>query len=163
VNRRPLTERQQFFVNGGWSQSYTVTRGYNLSGAVTSQNYPSGRSVSYTYDNAGRTTGFGGYLGDNVNRSYATEMLYSSLGGMVKERFGTDTAIYNKLFYNSRGQLAEIREGTYNATDGTWWNRGAIINHYSESCWGACGGSNSTTAMTDNNRQLEEAGCLYSQ
>jgi RHS repeat-associated protein len=156
VNGRPHTERQQFFVNGAWSQSYTVTRGYNLAGAVTSQTYPSGRSVSYTYDNAGRTTGFSGYLGDNVNRSYATEMLYSSLGGMVKERFGTDTAIYNKLFYNSRGQLAEIREGTYNATDGTWWNRGAIINHYSESCWGACGGSNSTTAMTDNNGNLKK-------
>src|SRR5207248_1470920 len=59
--------------------------------------------------------------------------------GMSKEKFGTTTPIYNKLFYNSRGQLAEIREGTYNATDNTWWNRGAIINHYSNNygCWGA--------------------------
>ena len=66
---------------------------------------------------------------------------------MTTEKFGTDTALYNKLFYNSRGQLAELRVGTYNATDGGWWNRGAIINHYSESCWGSCGGTNSTISM----------------
>jgi len=29
---------------------------------------------------------------------------------MTKEQFGATTAIYNKLFYNVRGQLPEIRE-----------------------------------------------------
>lgn len=61
---------------------------------------------------AGRTAGFSGNLGDGTTRNYSSEILYTSLGGMSKEKFGTDTAIYNKLFYNSRGQLAEIREGT---------------------------------------------------
>src|SRR5438045_9754341 len=56
---------------------------------------------------------------------------------MSQEHFGTQTAVYNKLFYNSRGQLAEIREG-FNPND-TGWERGAIINHYSNGygCWGA--------------------------
>jgi hypothetical protein len=31
---------------------------------------------------------------------------------MAQEQFGTDAAIYNKLAYNSRGQLAEIKEST---------------------------------------------------
>lgn len=34
------------------------------------------------------------------------------MGGLVKEELGTDTTIYNKLFYNVRGQLAEIRAST---------------------------------------------------
>src|ERR1700755_2827834 len=70
-------------------------------------------------------------------------------------------------FYKSRGQLSEIREGiTANDTN---WERGAIINHYSDSCWGMCGGSQSTTAMTDNNGNLKKqdvynpSGALFTQ
>src|SRR6185312_14596797 len=73
--------------------------------------------------------------------------------GLAQEKLGTDTAIYNKLFYNSRGQLAEIRAGT--SGNNTSWNRGAIINHFSNSCWGMCGGANSATSMTDNNGNLK--------
>jgi RHS repeat-associated protein len=86
---------------------------------------------------------------------------------MTQEEFGTTTPIYNKLFYNSRGQLSEIREGiTPNDTN---WERGAIINHYSNSCWGMCGGSQSTTAMTDDNGNLKKqdvyisGGALFTQ
>ena len=44
---------------------------------------------------------------------------------MTKEQFGTSTAIYNKLFYNSRGQLSERREGTsYTGPTDTGWERG---------------------------------------
>ena len=75
---------------------------------------------------------------------------------MTKEQFGTDTPVYNKLFYNVRG-LSEIRESTsYTGPTDTTWNRGAIINHYSNGCWGMCGGSNSTTSMTDNNGNLKK-------
>lgn len=152
---RPTNVRQQFYVSSSWSTSYTTSRTYNLAGAVTAQTYPSGRTVSYAYDAAGRTTDFTGYLGDGANRNYSTEVLYSPFGGIVKEKFGTTIPIYNKLFYNSRGQLAEIREGTtYTGPTDGGWNRGAIINFYSGSCWGSCGGNNSTTAMTDNNGNL---------
>ncbi|HSS19550.1 MAG TPA: hypothetical protein VLL54_05710 [Pyrinomonadaceae bacterium] len=76
---------------------------------------------------------------------------------MTVEKLGTTTPIYNKLFYNSRGQLAEIRESTsYMGPTDTTWNRGAIINHFSNNCWGMCGGSGSTTAMTDNNGNLKK-------
>jgi len=36
---------------------------------------------------------------------------YDAGGRMTQEQFGTTNPIYNKLFYNSRGQLGEIREG----------------------------------------------------
>ena len=60
---------------------------------------------------AGRTSSFSGNLGGDP-RTYSTGIIYSPLGGMAKEQFGTDTPLYNKSFYNSRGQLAEIRVGT---------------------------------------------------
>ncbi|MDQ3665842.1 MAG: hypothetical protein M3410_04420, partial [Acidobacteriota bacterium] len=147
---RPLDQRQSFKTNGVWSAEYQTQRAYNLAGAVTSQVYPSGRTVNYAYDNAGRTENFAGNLGDGVLRTYSTGILYSSLGGMAKEQFGTDTPVYNKSFYNSRGQLSEIRVSTsYTGPTDTTWNRGAIINHYSSQCWGACNGS-------DNNGNLKQ-------
>jgi RHS repeat-associated protein len=163
---RPLDLRQRFKTDGVWgdaTRTYKTERTYDLLGHVKTQTYPSGRVVTYNYDQAGRlgdkdaqNLAFTGNLGDGVTRSYSTEILYSPLGGMTTEKFGTDAALYNKTFYNSRGQAAEIRVGTYNATDNTWWNRGAIINHYSDSCWGSCGGSNSNTPMTDNNGNLKK-------
>jgi RHS repeat-associated protein len=143
---RPLSESQQFNTAGGWSQSYTVQRAaYSLGGGVTTQTYPSQRSVTYNYDAAGRVgdkdTGnlaFRGNLGGGTTRTYSRGIAYTPFGSLAREQFGTDAPVYNKLFYNSRGQLAEIRESTSSATD-TSWELGAIINHYSNnySCWGA--------------------------
>jgi RHS repeat-associated protein len=156
LGRATLKYQQTGTVN------YQVSANYNLSGAVRTLTYPSGHAVTNTYDNAGRLSTLSGKLGDGTTRTYSTEILYSPVGGLVKEKLGTDTAVYNKLFYNSRGQLAEIRESsTYtpppNTTDpanitDTTWNRGAIINHYSNQCWGVCSGS----SMTDNNGNLQK-------
>src|SRR6185369_2513078 len=92
--------------------NYQVSAKYSLSGALTLLTYPSGHTVTPSYDNAGRLNALNGNLGDGTTRLYSTGILYSPLGGLVKEKFGTDTPVYNKLFYNSRGQLAEIREST---------------------------------------------------
>jgi RHS repeat-associated protein len=90
-----------------------------------------------------------GTLGDGTSRNYSTGITYSDWGSLSQEQFGTDTAVYNKLFYSSRGQLSEIRDST--TPNDTSWNRGAIINHYSDQCWGMCSGS----SMTDNNGNLK--------
>lgn len=151
---RPLSQSQQFYATSAWSPACTTLRAYNLGAAVTGQTYPSGHTVTYTFDAAGRTSSFTGYLGDGTYHAYSTEIIYSPLGGMTKEKFGTDTALYNKLFYNSRGQLAEIREGTsYTGPNDSGAERGAIINFYG-TCWGMCGGQNSTTGMPENNGNL---------
>jgi RHS repeat-associated protein len=140
-------------IQGTGSVNYQMSASLNLIGASTAMVYPSGRTVNNAYDVAGRTSRVTGNLGDGTTRNYATELTYSSLGGMTKEKFGTTpTAVYHKLFYNVRGQLAEIYASTSytDPTDKTW-NRGAIINHYSDQCWAMCSGSN----MTDNNGNLK--------
>jgi RHS repeat-associated protein len=154
---RVLEQHQNFLTGANWSAPYSVQFAYNKVGGVTSQIYPSNRTVSYNYDAAGRPGDYNGQaamsgnLGDAVTRTYASEVRYHELGGMEQERFGTLTPVYDKGLFNSRGQLAEIRVSTYSITSTgheTDWNRGAIINHYSMSGWGASGGG------TDNNGNL---------
>jgi RHS repeat-associated protein len=154
---RATDSQQKFWVSGAWGQAYSVHQGYNFAGGVTTETYPSGHTVSYNYDAAGRVgdnsvTGlpaFSGNLGDAVQRTYASQVLYDQAGGMSQERFATDMPLYHKLLYNSRSQLAEIRVGTASLPD-TGWQRGAIINQYSASGWGA------TAAGKDNNGNLRE-------
>jgi RHS repeat-associated protein len=156
---RPTVFHQRFWSNGGWGQSYVVERAYNKAGGVVWMKYPSQRTVTYSYDATGRIAdhngqaAFAGNLGDGVQRPYSSEVRYHELGGVEQERFGTDTPVYNKHLYNGRGQLAEIRVSTYPITAAghqTDWNRGAIINHYSNApgAWGASGGG------ADNNGNL---------
>ncbi|MGH9874926.1 MAG: hypothetical protein ACRD9S_20925, partial [Pyrinomonadaceae bacterium] len=143
---KPLDQRQRFKYNNQWTE-YRTQRSYNLAGAVTSQIYPSNHSVIYNYDQAGRlgdkdsqNLAFTGNLGDNITRTYSRGISYSPFGLIAQEQFGTDTAIYNKLAYNSRGQLAEIKEST--TPNDSSWNRGKFINWYSDLCGGA--GCNNT-------------------
>src|SRR5215216_1176527 len=82
---RPLVERQLFKLNGLWGPTYQTTRIYNRAGAVTSQTYPSGHTVTYSYDAAGRTSSFSGYLGDGVWRSYASSFLYNARNQITQE------------------------------------------------------------------------------
>jgi YD repeat-containing protein len=122
--------------------------------SLTPVSWTSGRTVTYAYDTAGRSANVTGNLGEvGSARTYSTGIIYSPFGGMTKEQFGTTTPIYNKLFYNSRGQLAEIRESTsYTGPTDTTWDRGAIINHYSNNYCGMCSGQ----SMTDNNGNLRK-------
>jgi YD repeat-containing protein len=114
---------------GGWSTGYEVYRNYNLAGAVKSRTYPSGRTVNYAYDLAGRTLSFTGYLGDGTPRTYATGINYGPWGTLTREQFGTNTAIYNKLHYNIRGQLCDVRASS--SSDEWSGELGALANYYS--------------------------------
>ena len=135
------------------SINYEMSVVYNRASAVTSMSYPSGRTISNTYDAAGRLTTFSGNLGDGTTRTYSNEILYSSFGSLAKEKFGTNTPIYNKLFYNVRGQLAEIRESTtpYSGPNDFTANLGAVVNGYSNLCTGICSG----VSTPDNNGNLK--------
>lgn len=130
------------------SVNYQTSATYNRADVTTAMTYPSGRTITNSLDTAGRLSGMTGNLGDGTSRAYTSGILYSAFGTQVKEQFGTTTPIYNKLFYNSRAQLAEIRESTsYTGPTDTTWDRGAIVNNYSDQCTGQCVGA----AMTDNN------------
>ena len=136
------------------SVNYRTSASYNVAGTLLTETYPSQRTVTNTYDGAGRTTSVTGYLGDNAQRTYSAGILYDAASRMTKEQFGTTTTpIYNKLLYNVRGQLAEIREGTtYTGQDDTGRERGSVINSYSDTCSGLCSGH----TMTDNNGNLKQ-------
>jgi RHS repeat-associated protein len=145
---RPKVQRQRFETSSVWSNSYQVSRSYNLASSVTSQTYPSGHSVDYSYDAAGRMSSFTGNLGDGTNRTYSNNTSYSPFGGLEREQFGTNTPLYHKSFYKIRGQLFDTRLSSVNDT---WdWNRGRLILYYSSNhLWGESG--------TDNNGNVRFA------
>jgi YD repeat-containing protein len=146
---RPLVQRQLFKLNNVWSPTYQTSRAYNRAGGVTLQTYPSGHSVTYNYDQAGRVANkdqanlaFTGTLGDGVLRTYAAGITYSPWGSLSREQYGTSTPVYNKLHYNIRGQLCDVRASNVNEE---WSGElGALVNHYSTT-WQHCGSG------TDNN------------
>jgi len=123
--------------------NYQVNATYNLGGAITSQNYPSGHMVNYGYDSAGRTNSVTGRLGDDRDRTYATGISYSPFGGIAQEQFGTQTSLYHKLHYNTRGQLYDIRVSTYSLQSNEFnWNRGCLALYYGGYAWGQSGPAN---------------------
>jgi RHS repeat-associated protein len=135
------------------SKSYPLSYTYDLAGHVKTIDYPSGNKVTNTYDTGGRLQSFVGNLGGAAQeRNYSTNISYTPGGALSQEQLGTTTPIYNKLFYNSRGQLAEIREGLTPNNDS--WERGAIINFYS-TCWGMCYVNGASQSMPGNNGNLK--------
>ncbi|SRR5713226_1725089 len=129
------------------SQSYSISNVvYDRASHVTSMAYPSGHTVTYAYDNAGRMNDFRGYLGDGALRVYSTGISYDSASHWTREQFGTTTPLYNKRHYNIREQLYDMRASTVN--DDSNWNRGAIINYYNFQNFGF------GTSGTDNNGNL---------
>jgi RHS repeat-associated protein len=141
VMGRPLTLRQ-VIANNAVNYEYRTQRTYNQAGLVNSQTYPSGHVVTYNYDVAGRTSSFTGNLGDGGSRTYANNIEYSPFGGLSREQFGTNTPVYNKLHYNVRGQLCDVRAS--NTSDEWGGELGALVNYYS-TAWAHCGSG------TDNN------------
>ena len=132
---RPLIQHQEFYYDAGGHlafKSYTTQRSYDLAGNVKTQTYPSGHTVTYDYDSAGRMSSFTGNLGEGVPRTYANEFQYTESGGVQQEKFGTDTPLYHKQGFNERGQLWDMRLSTVPfATDPANGDRGAIVNYYS--------------------------------
>lgn len=148
VMSRPTIQRQQFWSNNAWSSSYQVSVNYDLAGATTGQTYPSGHAVTYDYDPAGRLKSFSGNLGDGVTRTYANNFQYNELGALQQEQFGTDTPLFHKQRFNSRGQLWDVRLSTISfTTDPANGDRGSIVNYFSTGY--TQGGSG-----TDNNGNL---------
>jgi YD repeat-containing protein len=158
---RPLVQRQHFvtptlMANGvqwlglNWSPAYTVTRTYDRAGGVKTQTYPSGRGVTYTYNDAAQLSDFAGTLHDGTQRNYATGIKYTAAGQVAKETFGTQTLLYHNLHYNKRRQLVDNRLGTNGADEWTW-NRAALINYYSLA---AASAGNPFLDSADNNGNL---------
>ncbi len=137
---RPTQYHQRFWVNGAWGQYFNITRTHDYAGHVITQTNPSGHTVNYAYDIAGRINNYTGNLGDGLTRTYATAVTYSEFGGLQQEQFGTQTPLYHKLHYNARGQLYDIRLSTYSLQANEFdWNRGCLAFYYGGYTWGQSG------------------------
>lgn len=83
-------------------QPFTMNYTYDLGGALISQTYPSGRTVSYSFDNASRLSQVAS--GTTV---YANQFDYSSSSGLLKAvTFGSGAV--ESYVYNSRQQLQSL-------------------------------------------------------
>ena len=76
---QPLAGRQIFKTGGVWGQAFSSSRAYDLAGHITSQTYPSGRTVTYTYGAGGRLASAGGNLGGSTY-TYADSISYTPAG-----------------------------------------------------------------------------------
>jgi RHS repeat-associated protein len=141
---------------GGWSAGYEVSRDYNLAGAVRSQTYPSGHTVNYLYDTAGRTSSFTGNLGDGLTRTYASSFIYNARSQVTQELFGTEISLYHKLQYNIRGQLWDVRVSTNPDVNGSM-NRGGFQYFYDSSLgYGTSGPDNNGNVLFANTYTPED-------
>ena len=129
--------------------AYSVCHAYDLAGNVKTLTYPSGRTVNYSHDQAGRLSSFSGNLGGSPY-TYADTVGYNAAGQMIKERFGTNTSLYHNLHYNNRLQMVNTRLGD-SATDEWNWSRGAITFLYGTT---AVASGNMFANDTDNNGNL---------
>jgi hypothetical protein len=155
---------QTYWVNNSWGQPYSVRRTYDKASNTLKQTYPSGHTVKYNYDSAGRLgdyngqPGFSGNLGDGVLRTYADDATYDAYG-VRQERFGTQTPLYHKLHYNVRGQLFDVRLSTISSASDQWnWNRGALLNYYSAAELMAASNAARSLSGSGNNGNLVRAG-----
>jgi RHS repeat-associated protein len=83
-------------------QSYAMSYSYNLGGAMTSQQYPSGRVISYAFDDAARLSQV-----SSGSKVYANQFDYTSPQGLLKSvRLGNGSV--ESYDYNSRLQMKSL-------------------------------------------------------
>lgn len=98
-------------------QTYEMSYGYNLTGIMTRQTYPSGRTVTSTYDAAGRLSSIGGYKSGEAYKQYLTQLSYAPDGSPKSMRLGNGLWEHNSL--NKRWQATEIGVGTSSTDSST--------------------------------------------
>lgn len=80
---------------------YTLAYTYNFAGALKNFTYPSGRTVTYSYDQLNRLSGAA-----DANRTYASNISYNPHGGLSSETLGNGAS--HTAGYNSRAQTSWI-------------------------------------------------------
>nr|MDQ3804573.1 hypothetical protein [Acidobacteriota bacterium] len=116
--------------------NYLAEAAYNLAGAVASETYPAApgaadrRTVSYSYDNAGRLSALNSPATTYAAAVSATAIGYNSHGGLKTETFGN--GLVHTVVYNNRLQPTQIRLGTAASPSsvlGLTYNYGTTTNN----------------------------------
>ena len=92
-------------------QTYTMGYMYDLTGALKSETYPSGRVVTTGYDAAGRVISLDGQHAGQTTH-YLSAIKYWSSGALKEARLGN--GLVERTLLNNRLQLQEIALGTSN-------------------------------------------------
>jgi RHS repeat-associated protein len=82
-------------------KTYNLFYGYDLSGALTSETYPSGRQIATQFDGAGREKKIDGALGGQPS-AYLSSVAYAPHGGVGSMQYGNN--VWHEVNYNSRLQ-----------------------------------------------------------
>jgi YD repeat-containing protein len=98
-------------------QLYSMKYEYNASGAMVSQEYPSGKIIETTVDSAGRIAGVGRRVNPTTLNYYAggtatdtvNRFQYSAFGGVEAMKFGN--GLWEHTTINSRAQVTQIGLG----------------------------------------------------
>ncbi len=99
----------------GTSQ-YVFGYGYNLAGALSSMTYPSGRIVTYGFDDAGRVDA--AYNGTAQTDKYATNVTFAPHGAIAGLQLGNN--LWENTTFNSSLQPELIGLGTTPGTTNIW-------------------------------------------
>jgi RHS repeat-associated protein len=83
------------------ANTYTLSYAYNIGGMMTSQTYPSGRVVNYSFDDATRLSQV-----TSGATTYASQFVYASSGLLSSVTFGNGAV--QSFGYNARLQLSSL-------------------------------------------------------
>jgi RHS repeat-associated protein len=97
------------------STGYSTSQGYDLASHITSESYPSGTTITTTFDQAGRTNGVTGVVGGQ-SKTYVSSMSYTAHGETTAIKLGgAGVSLYENASYNGRLQPVTIGSGTSSA------------------------------------------------
>src|SRR6185503_19413157 len=92
------------------AQNYWFTYGYNLAGMMTTETYPSGRTITNAYDAAGRLSSLNGQKTGEANKTYASQFSYTAHDAVASMLLGNGKVEHTS--FNSRLQPTLIGLGT---------------------------------------------------
>jgi RHS repeat-associated protein len=91
-------------------QTYSFTYSYDLAGEMLTEGYPSGRTISMSYDVAGRLSNLGGTKTGEAAKTYAQQFNYWAHGAVKSITLGN--SLVEKTGINNRLQLTQVQLGT---------------------------------------------------
>lgn len=94
-------------------QKYEMSYGYNLTGIMTQQTYPSGRTVTSAHDSVGRLRSMGGQRSGEGYKQYLAQLSYAPDNSPKSLQLGN--GVWEHTALNKRWQTTEIGVGTSSA------------------------------------------------
>ena len=110
---RILANRQ--IIDG---QTFPFLYEYNSNGDLTKQTYPSGRTVTNSFDNSGDLTSVGSQVPNQVSRYYARNFVHNTNGQITRLQLGNGR--WETYQFNARDQVTQLGLGT-SSTEANLW------------------------------------------